>query len=110
MTTFEKSFKAAQSALGMMHYAVSFKRGKLLGMYADNAIDPEGCVATVRYDRKRCEREGESAATAVHEVLHLLTADLINAIDSGSKAVSIEEERLVRRLEPIILRALKEEL
>ena len=107
MTTFEKAFQDAQAALGMRHYSISFRPGKLNGMYADNAIDPEGCVATVRYDQERCEREGEVESTAIHEAIHLLTADLMHAIENGSKAIRIEEERLVRRLEPIVIKGLK---
>ena len=107
MTAFEKAFRGAQSALGMLHYSISFKPGKLRGIYADNTIDPEGCVATVRYDQERCERDGEIESTAIHEAIHLLTADLMHAIESGSKAIRIEEERLVRRLEPIVIEGLK---
>jgi hypothetical protein len=110
MRTFEQAFRNCQERLGMLHYSVTFKQTRLPGLYADANIDADGCVALIRYDQDRCEKDNETESAAIHEAIHLLTADLMYAIENGSKAIRIEEERLVRRLEPIILRGLNEEL
>jgi hypothetical protein len=105
--TFEEHFRNAQQQLGLTHYHVSFVEGPLDGLYADMDADPEDCVATVRYDLLLNSKDGATEASAVHEVIHLLLADLKYALESSPKATRVEEERVARRLEAVVVRGLR---
>lgn len=105
---FEKAFKKAQDALGLQHYDVSFREycENKDGNYSEIEADPDSCTAVVEWDRVRCEADGTTKATAAHECLHLLLADLKHALELNPRAAKAEEERLVRRLEPLIVKYL----
>ena len=106
MTLFDLAFSTAREALGLMHYHVTIREGDLAGLYAEISPDPENGVATVRWDRARCEADDVVQATAVHEALHLLLADLVHAAERSPATLAIEEERAVRRLEVWVDRGL----
>jgi hypothetical protein len=103
--TFQAAFLKAREAMGLTHYHVTFKEAKD-GNYATIDADPENCIATVTFDRERCDLEGCNQSTAVHEALHLALADLLHAIENTPKAEQIEQERLVRRLDELLTRAI----
>lgn len=103
-SAFEDAFRKVQDAFGLRHYHVYFRDcsdGKE-GNYAEIDIDPENCVAVVEVDRARCHADGVSASAGAHECGHLLLADLKHAWETNPKAARAEEERLVRRLEPLL--------
>ena len=106
---FEKAFRKAQDALGLRHYHVSFREYSQNrdGNYAEIDADPESCTAMVEWDWGKCEADGVLFETAAHELAHLLLADFKHAVESNPRAARLEEERLVRRLEPVIVAFLK---
>ena len=101
---FQSTFLDVQRRFGLMHYCVTFSDVQLPDIYADIYVEAEDCIATVRYDSARCSLEGVTEATAIHEVLHLLLADFKHATKSSAR---VEEERLVRRLEPVVIRGIE---
>jgi len=103
--TFERAFQTAQRAMGLTHYHVTFKEAQD-GNYASIDADPENCLAVVTFDRERCDLEQCNESTAAHEALHLALADLIHAHDNDPKAARIEQERLVRRIDELLTRAI----
>ena len=104
MDLFESTFSYAQRVFGLTHYHVTFADTPLPSLYADIDVDPGDCIATVRYDSARCALDGVTEATATHEVLHLLLADLLSAPGAARR---VEEERVVRRLEAIVIRGIE---
>ena len=108
VSAFEDAFRKTQDALGLNHYHVYFREyaENKDGNYAEIEVDPEACVAVVEIDRARCIADGVEESSAVHECCHLLLADLKHALDQNPRAARSEEERLVRRLEPILVRLL----
>lgn len=107
-SAFEDAFRKAQNALGLNHYHVYFRdyADNKEGNYAEIEVDPEACIAVVELDRARCIADGVEESSAVHECCHLLLADFKQALDQNPRAARAEEERLVRRLEPILVRLL----
>lgn len=103
MDLFQSTFIDAQKDLGLIHYHVTFTDSPSPGLYAEIDIEPEDCIATVRYDAALCAGDGASEATAIHEVIHLLLADVMHAAKASSRT---EEERCVRRLEAIVVAGL----
>jgi hypothetical protein len=106
MTTFEKAFKAAQSALGLSHYRINFEATDMGLNYAEIQAEPARCFAHVRYDPAALERDGETLAIATHEVCHLLLADLVHSFGMSAAVSEMEEERTVGRLEKIVMRGI----
>ena len=105
-TTFVDAFRRAQVALGLVHYHVHFEESGKLDSLADISTGAEDCVAKVRYNQAMMEEHGVVESTAVHECLHLLLADFEHALEDNPRASQIENERVVRRLEPLVARAL----
>lgn len=105
---FENAFHIAKDALGLSHYHVEFRdySDNKDGNYAEIEVDPENCVAVVEVDRARCKADGVSESAAVHECVHLLLADLKHAIEQNPRSARMEEERIARRLEPVLARLL----
>lgn len=101
---FQSTFLDVQRRLGLTHYCITFVDLPLPDIYADIYVEAEDCIATVRYDSERCSKDGVTEATAIHEVLHLLLADFKAATKSSAR---VEEERIVRRLEPIVIRGIE---
>jgi hypothetical protein len=104
--TFREAFRVTQEALGLHHYTAQFLTDPGPGLLATTESDAANCTALVRVDNERCERASEVETTAVHECLHMLVADLKYAFHSVPDAADWQEEQLVRRLEPLIHRAL----
>lgn len=103
---FESAFESAQVALGLSHYDVKFKPDPDAGNYANADIDAASCTAVVRVDAALCERDGQIAQVAVHEVLHLLIADLRHAIGISREAGDWVEEQTVRKIEAAVFKGL----
>lgn len=103
---FTACLSIVQRSLGLSHYHITVEETPLDGDYADIQTDAANCVAHVRYDRARCEAADVVAETALHEALHLLLADLIHAMECSARAADVEQERIVRRLEPILARSI----
>lgn len=103
---FEDAFRRTQEALGLHHYTARFVGEPGPGLLATTESDAANCTALVRVDQERCERADEVVTTAVHECLHMLVADLRHAFQSVPDAADWQEEQLVRRLEPVVLRGI----
>lgn len=106
MSLFEQSFRVAQDALGLAHYDVRFSVEPGAGNYASIEPDPASCTATCRVDVELCEREEQTAQVAVHEVLHLLLAELRHAASISDEAADWVEEQIVRKIEAVVFRGL----
>jgi len=105
--SFQFLFRVAQQQLGLVHYAVDFTELPAdHENYADCDADAVNCTALVRWNPARCNTDGAVAATAAHEVAHLLLADFKHACLQAPTTIELEEERLARRLEPLLCRAL----
>lgn len=105
--SFEAWFRKAQQQLGLQHYAVAFAELPAdHENYADCDADAMNCTALVRWNPVRCRADDVVAATAAHEAAHLLLADLLHASLQSPTTVGLEEERVARRLEPLLCRAL----
>jgi hypothetical protein len=110
MNLFETTFLDAQRKLGLAHYSVTFCDVALPGLYAEIDADPGDCIATVRYDSASCSGDDATEDTAIHEAIHLLLADFKHAMEGRSRAAQrVEEERVVRRVEAIVMRGLRAE-
>jgi len=107
MSLFEQSFRVAQEALGLGHYDVKFSTDPGAGNYASIEPDPASCTATCRVDLELCEREEQTAQVAVHEVLHLLLAELRHAASISDETADWAEEQIVRKLEFVVFRGLQ---
>jgi hypothetical protein len=107
MSLFEQSFRVAQEALGLGHYDVKFSTDPGAGNYASIEPDPASCTATCRVDLELCEREEQTAQVAVHEVLHLLLAELRHAASISDETADWVEEQIVRKLEFVVFRGLQ---
>lgn len=107
---FESAFRKAQEALGLHHYHVTLEAypdGEEPGNYAEILVDAANCIATVTWSPSLCSTEALASSVAVHECIHLLLADLKHAIKGRrKKGARVEEERVARRLEPIVTRGL----
>jgi hypothetical protein len=106
MSAFEGHFRRAQDALGLAHYDVRFSVEPGAGNYASIEPDPASCTATCRVDLELCEREEQTAQVAVHEVLHLLLAELRHAASMSDEAADWVEEQIVRKIEAVVFRGL----
>jgi hypothetical protein len=106
MSLFEQSFRVAQEALGLGHYDVRFSTDPGAGNYASIEPDPASCTATCRVDLELCEREEQTAQVAVHEVLHLLLAELRHAASISDETADWVEEQIVRKIEAVVFRGL----
>jgi hypothetical protein len=107
MSLFEQSFRVAQEALGLSHYDVKFSTDPGAGNYASIEPDPASCTATCRVDLELCEREEQTAQVAVHEVLHLLLAELRHAASISDETADWVEEQIVRKIEFVVFRGLQ---
>jgi hypothetical protein len=107
MSLFEQSFRVAQEALGLGHYDVKFSTDPGAGNYASIEPDPASCTATCRVDLELCEREEQTAQVAVHEVLHLLLAELRHAASISDETADWVEEQIVRKLEFVVFKGLQ---
>ncbi len=107
MSLFEQSFRVAQEALGLGHYDVKFSTDPGAGNYASIEPDPASCTATCRVDLELCEREEQTAQVAVHEVLHLLLAELRHAASISDETADWVEEQIVRKIEAVVFRGLQ---
>jgi len=107
MSLFEQSFRVAQEALGLGHYDVKFSSDPGAGNYASIEPDPASCTATCRVDLELCEREEQTAQVAVHEVLHLLLAELRHAASISDETADWVEEQIVRKIEAVVFRGLQ---
>jgi hypothetical protein len=105
MTEFERIFREEQDAMGLHHYWVTFEAATLEPEFADIAPDPVRCFAHCRYDPVWLEKNGKTEQAAVHEVCHLLLADLVHACGQGQRIAEWEEERAAVRVERIVMRA-----
>lgn len=94
-----------QRSLGLCHYHITVEECEMSGDYGEAEVDAENCVAVVRWDRKRCEADNAVAETALHEALHVMMADLTHAVETNPKGARVEEERIVRRLENVLVRS-----
>lgn len=103
---FEDAFRKTQDALQIGYVAVRFTGDPGSGLLATTESDPPNCTVLVRFDRERCNAFDEAETTAVHECLHLLLADLKHAYHAAPDAIDWQEEQLVRRLEPLVHRAI----
>lgn len=103
---FVATFRRAQEALGLVHYHVHFEESGKLDSLADISTGAEDCVAKVRYNQAMMEKHGVVESTAVHECLHLLLADFEHALEDNPRGAQIENERVVRRLEPLMAKAM----
>lgn len=103
---FDDAFRKTQEALGLHHYTAKFVGEPGAGLLATTESDAANCTALVRVDQEWCERADEVVTTAVHECLHMLVADLRYAFQSVPDAADWQEEQLVRRLEPVVLRGI----
>lgn len=107
MSLFEQSFRVAQEALGLGHYDVKFSTDPGAGNYASIEPDPASCTATCRVDLELFEREEQTAQVAVHEVLHLLLAELRHAASISDETADWVEEQIVRKIEAVVFRGLQ---
>jgi hypothetical protein len=107
MSLFEQSFRVAQEALGLGHYDVKFSTDPGAGNYASIEPDPASCTATCRVDLELCEREEQTAQVAVHEVLHLLLAELRHAASISDETADWVEEQIVRKIEFVVFKGLQ---
>jgi hypothetical protein len=107
MSLFEQSFRVAQEALGLGHYDVKFSTDPGAGNYASIEPDPASCTATCRVDLELCEREEQVAQVAVHEVLHLLLAELRHAASISDETADWVEEQIVRKIEFVVFKGLQ---
>jgi hypothetical protein len=107
MSLFEQSFRVAQEALGLGHYDVKFSTDPGAGNYASIEPDPASCTATCRVDLELCQREEQTAQVAVHEVLHLLLAELRHAASISDETADWVEEQIVRKIEFVVFRGLQ---
>jgi hypothetical protein len=107
MSAFEGHFRRAQEALGLAHYDVKFSTDPGAGNYASIEPDPASCTATCRVDLELCEREEQTAQVAVHEVLHLLLAELRHAASISDEAADWVEEQIVRKIEAVVFKGLE---
>lgn len=107
-SAFEDAFRNTQNALGLNHYHVYFREyaENKDGNYAEIEADPESCVAVVYMDSAKCAADSVDESAGVHECCHLLLADFKHACEQNPRMARTEEERLVRRLEPILVRLL----
>lgn len=105
---FQVAFERCQKLLGLSHYHATFSESDDSVNYATCAIDPEGCVAAIRYNPAKLTTEELAESTAAHECAHLLIADLVHAFENRTGTEAIEEERIARRLEPILYGCLKD--
>lgn len=106
MSRFEDTFREAHALLGLHHYHVEFEGLDMGSEVADIAPDPPRCFAHCSYHPEALEKAGRTDAVAVHEACHLLVADLVHACKMGEQMAAIEEERLVMRLQDVVLRAM----
>lgn len=102
---FIDAFRKAQLELGLVHYAVHFEECEIEHL-AEIQTQAEDCVAKVRYNQKMMDEHKVVETTAVHECIHLLLADFEYALEENPKGAQLENERVVRRLEPILARGL----
>jgi hypothetical protein len=106
MKSFEQAFRSAQEALGLAHYDVRFSVEPGAGNYASIEPDPASCTAICRVDLELCEREQQTAQVAVHEVLHLLLAELRHAASISDETADWVEEQTVRKIEAVVFKGL----
>lgn len=107
--TFEQAFLKAQDVLGLHHYEVGFSTDAKPSVYAEIDVDPPSCTASVSYNEAQLLEQDQITSAACHEVVHLFVADLKYAITNCPTVADIEEERLARRLEPILRRLICDE-
>jgi hypothetical protein len=104
---FVEAFKKTQKLLGITHYRVRFEADPKMVSYASISRDAEACTAYVCYNIKLMQQDNVVFSTAVHEALHMLLYDLRWAQQSASDHVAdVEDERIVSRLEPLIMKAI----
>lgn len=107
--TFEQAFLRAQNVLGLNHYEVGFSADAKALVYAEIDIDPPSCTASVSYNEDQLLEQDHITSAACHEAVHLLVADLKYALINCPTVADMEEERLARRLEPILRRLICDE-
>jgi hypothetical protein len=104
--TFREAFRVTQDALGLTHYSVAFDNLDEDGIFARISTEADECIANCRVNHALVDAHSSQETVAVHECIHMLLADLLHAVDHCPQIRDVEEERLVRRLEPLIHRAL----
>lgn len=100
---FKETFKKWQVRLGLQEWTVSFKKQEMDDAEACIDSDPESRTALVTINSKpfHLNNNKDIEETALHEVLHLLIADLSHAaVDRYTDRETLVrvEEALVNRL------------
>lgn len=104
---FLEAFRRSQEALGLTHYRVAFESNPNLDHYAQIHRSAHECTARLIYNIPLMERDRTLVSTAVHEATHLAVMDLRWAVERCPDHVAdLEDERLVTRLEPLLLKAI----
>lgn len=100
---FKKVFKEWQARLGLQEWTISFKKEEMDDAEACIDSDPESRTVLVTVNSKlfHVKDDSDIEETALHEVLHLLLADLSHAaVDRYTDRETLVrvEEALVNRL------------
>lgn len=100
---FKKVFKEWQARLGLQEWTISFKKAEMDDAEACIDSNPESRTALVTINSRPFHLKDDSdiEETALHEVLHLLLADLSHAaVDRYTDRETLVrvEEALVNRL------------
>lgn len=107
---FQKYAKKWQEKLGVSNWAVYFYHRSLEDAYASTAWQMSGAVATMTFctnwDNGRELNDAELERVALHEVLHLLMAELISQAEARytmADSIEIAEHSIIRRLESVLV-------
>ena len=99
-----------QDRLGLTNWKLYFYHRHVDGSYADCSWDAESSVATIRlstnWEPAREKSQDELRLLALHEVLHVFTAELCcyaEARYTTRSQIDTAEHSMIRRLENILM-------
>jgi len=106
---FKDAFNKCIEAYGLLSWEIIFRHEKIEDAYASVSVDTRGQLAIVCLSLGWPDNEddgwGSHEATARHEAIHLLLANLTYLAHNryvNSREVDVEEERMVRVLEKLL--------
>lgn len=107
---FKNDCLAWQKKLGLTNWVIYFYHKKIEDSYANTAWHMSSAAATINlstvWDEGRLYSEKELDRLALHEVLHVLLAQLIAEAEdrfSNQTALNIAEHNIIRTLENVLV-------
>lgn len=108
--TYQKLCLEWQKRLGLTNWALYFQRDDDRSSYGRTRWDIDGAVATItlskEWDDFRSINDSELNRLALHEMLHVLLAEIVHVAESrytNDGELSVVEHHVLRRIENVIL-------